>query len=94
MSRTLPYAFTEQGAAMLATVLRTNVAEEISIQIMDAFVSMKKYLSNNLLEQKYITEQVLKNTRDIQLLQESFHQFEERKVVNEIYFNGQIYDAY
>ena len=40
MSRTLPYAFTEQGVAMLATVLRTAVAEEVSIKIMDAFVTM------------------------------------------------------
>lgn len=37
-SKYLPYAFTEQGVAMLATVLRTSVAEEISIRIMDAFV--------------------------------------------------------
>lgn len=35
----LPYAFTEQGVAMLATVLRTPVAEEVSIIIMDAFVA-------------------------------------------------------
>lgn len=90
----LPYAFTEQGVAMLATVLRTEVAEKISIQIMDAFVAMKKYLSTNLLEQRNIYSQVLKNTEDIKLLQESFKKFEEKKVVNEIYFKGQIYDAY
>ena len=42
MSRTLPYVFTEQGIAMLAAILRTPVAEEISIQIMDAFVTMRK----------------------------------------------------
>ena len=55
----LPYVFTEQGVAMLATVLKTDVAEEISIKIMDAFVSMRKYISNNLIEQKYINELVL-----------------------------------
>lgn len=38
MSRTLPYAFTEQGVAMLASVLKTKVAEEASVKIMDAFV--------------------------------------------------------
>ena len=54
MSRTLPYAFIEQGVAMLATVLRTSVAEEVSIMIMDAFVAMRKYIGNNLIEQKYI----------------------------------------
>ena len=38
--RKMPYVFTEQGVAMLAAILRTPVAEEISIQIMDAFVAM------------------------------------------------------
>lgn len=93
-TRTLPYVFTEQGVAMLATILRTEVAVKVSIEIMDAFVHMKKYISNNLMEQKYINNQVMKNTEDIKLLQESFSKFEEKKIVNEIYFKGQIYDAY
>ncbi len=93
-SRTLPYVFTEQGVAMLATILKTSVAEEISIKIMDAFVAMRKYISTNLLEQKYINNQVMKNTENIKLLQESFSKFEEKRKVNEIYFNGQIFDAY
>ena len=46
-SKYLPYAFTEQGVAMLATIIKTRVAEEVSIKIMDAFVLMKKYISNN-----------------------------------------------
>ena len=41
--RKLPYVFTEQGVAMLATVLRTKVTAEVSVNIMRAFVSMKKY---------------------------------------------------
>ena len=94
MSRTLPYAFTEQGVAMLATVLRTKVAEEVSIRIMDAFVALKHYISDNLIEQKFVNKQVLKNTEDIKLLKESFRKFEEKRKVNDIYFNGQIYDAY
>ena len=49
-----PYVFTEQGVAMLATVLRTSVAEEVSIRIMDAFVAMRHLISNNLIEQKII----------------------------------------
>lgn len=36
----------------------------------------------------------MKNTEDIKLLQESFSKLEEKKKINEIYFNGQIYDAY
>ena len=93
-SKYLPYAFTEQGVAMLATVLRTKVAEEVSIRIMDAFVTMKHYISDNLIEQRFINKQVLKNTEDIKVLQQSFNKFEEKRKVNEIYFNGQIYDAY
>lgn len=50
----LPYAFTEQGVAMLATVLRTEVAEEMSVRIMDAFVLMRKFISGSLIEQRYI----------------------------------------
>ena len=93
--------FTEQGVAMLATILKSKVAIQVSIRIMDTFVAMRHYISNNLLEQKYINNLVLENKEDIKeiredvkLLQESFNKFEEKKKVNEIYFNGQIYDAY
>ncbi len=94
MSRSLPYVFTEEGVAMLSTVLRTKVAEEISIKIMDAFVAMRKYISSNLIEQKYINELVLEDHDKIKVLEDSFQRLEEKKKVNEIYFNGQIYDAY
>ena len=94
MSRTLPYVFTEQGVAMLATVLRTSVASQMSVSIMRAFVTMRKFISTNLIEQKYINNQVLKNTEDIKLLQELFQKFEEKRKDSEIYFNGQIFDAY
>ncbi|MCM1052900.1 MAG: ORF6N domain-containing protein [Ruminococcus sp.] len=86
--------FTEQGVAMLATILKSSAATKVSIAIMDAFVLMRHYVSYNLLEQKYINNQVMKNTEDIKLLQESFSKFEEKKQVSDIYFNGQIYDAY
>ncbi len=89
-----PYAFTEQGVAMLITILRTPLAEEISIEIMDAFVTMRKYIGSNLLEQKYINNQVFKNTENIKLLQESFDKFSDKSLKNEIYFDGQIYDTY
>ena len=61
MSRTLPYVFTEQGVAMFSSVLRTDTAAKVSIDIMRAFVAMRKYISNNLIEQKYINELVLKD---------------------------------
>lgn len=90
----MPYVFAEQGVAMLATVLRTDVASEISVAIMRAFVTMRKYISTNLLEQKYINNMVLEHDCQIKLLKGSFQKIEEKKKVNEIYFNGQIYDAY
>lgn len=92
--RKLPYVFTEQGVAMLATVLKTKVASQMSVSIMRAFVAMRKYISSDLIEQKFVNKQVLKNTEDIKLLKESFQKFEEKRKVNEIYFDGQIYDAY
>ena len=46
-----PYAFTEQGVAMLSTILKSKVAVETSIRIMDAFLKMRKYISANLIEQ-------------------------------------------
>ena len=92
--RKLPYVFTEQGVAMLATIIKTKVATEMSITIMRAFVAMRKYISSNLIEQKYINNMVLEHDSQIKLLQNTFNKLEEKKKVNEIYFNGQIYDAY
>ena len=94
MSRTMPYAFTEQGVAMLATILRTKVAEEVSIRIMDAFVEMRKYINNNLIEQTYINKLVIKDHERINLLEETFSKLEEKTKRNSIFFEGQIYDAY
>ena len=100
-SKYLPYAFTEQGVAMLSSVLKTEVAAQVSISIMRAFVAMRHYISDNLIEQKIINNIVLENQKDIKvikqdinLLQISFKQFEEKKVINEVYFDGQIFDAY
>ena len=89
-----PRVFTEQGVAMLATILKSPIATQVSIAIMDAFVLMKKYISTNLLEQKYINNQVMKNTEDIKLLQESFKEFDKKKELNDMFFEGQFYDAY
>ena len=92
MIRTLPYVFTEQGVAMIATILKTMIATEISIKIMRAFIAMRKYIGSNLIEQRYINHLVLEHEDKIKLLETSFEKLETKK--NEIYFNGQIYDAY
>ena len=90
----LPYVFTEQGVAMLSGIIKSEIAVNISIAIMNVFVLMRKYISNELIEQKYINNLVIKHDEDIKLLQESFDKFEEKRKSNEIYFNGQIYDSY
>ena len=90
----LPYVFTEQGVAMLSAILKTDVAEEISIKIMDAFVAMKKIINTSLIEQKYFNELTIKNTEDIKLLQESFNKLNMKESNNHIFYEGQIYDSY
>lgn len=89
-----PYVFTEQGVAMLSSVLHSEIAIKMSIQIINAFVIMRKYISNNLIEQRYINNLVLEHDSEIKLLKESLSKIEEKRKVNEIYFNGQIFDAY
>ena len=89
-----PYAFTEQGVAMLATILHTPVAAEVSVNIMRTFVKMRKIISSNLIEQKYINELVIKDNERINLLEESFLKLEEKEKINHIFYEGQIYDAY
>lgn len=69
MSRSLPYVFTEQGVAMLATILKSQTATQISIAIMDAFVKMHHYIKNNynILPYKFLLleEKVNDNTKRI-----------------------------
>ena len=89
-----PRVFTEQGVAMLATVLKTQIATQVTIKIMDAFVEMRKYIKNNLIEQTYINKLVIKDHERINLLEESFNKLEEKTKRNSIFFEGQIYDAY
>lgn len=94
MSRTLPYVFTEQGVAMLATVLRTSVAAQVSVSIMRAFVILRKYISNNLLEQKYINNLVMEHDSDIKLIKESLDRLNDDREYSGLFFNNQVYDAY
>ncbi len=94
MSRSYPRVFTEQGIAMLSTILKSKVAVETSIRIMDAFVKMRKYISANLIEQDNMKNMLIKHDNEIKLLQESFSKLEEKEKTNHIFYEGQIYDAY
>lgn len=90
----LPFVFTEEGVAQLASILHTEVAAQMSVAIMRAFVFLRHYVEDNLLDQKYYNNLTLKNNLEIKELQESFNSFKEDKEVNELYFDGKIYDAY
>ena len=87
--RKMPYAFTEQGVAMLATILKTPVADIVSMKIIDAFVYMKRYLS---FENK--NSIILNHEERILKLEESFDKLNEKEKINAIFYEGQIYDAY
>ena len=89
-----PRVFIEQGIVMLSTILKSKVAVETSIRIMDTFVKMRKIISSSLIEQKYINELVIKDNERINLLEESFSKLEEKEKANHIFYEGQIYDAY
>ena len=79
---------------MLATVLHTPVAAEVSVNIMRSFVKMRKYISVNLIEQDNMKNMLIKHDNEIKLLQESFSKLEEKEKINHIFYEGQIYDAY
>ena len=89
--RYIPRVFTEQGIYMLATVLKSKMATDVTIAIMDAFVIMKNYINTSLIEQKYINNLVLEHDNKINLLLDKLSTKEE---VNHIFYDGEIYDAY
>ena len=95
MSRANPRVFTEQGVYMLATILKSKKATEVSIRIMDAFVKMRHYIKYNeqLLPRKYLLleEKVDSNTKRID---ELFDKFNPKVITkNSIFYKNDIYDA-
>ena len=92
MVRTLPFAFTEQGVAMLATILHTKVATEVSIKIMDAFVSMRHYLNENKDIYKSlnsINNKLVEHDEKFDLI---FSSFNDKS--SYLFLNGEKYDSY
>jgi 2,3-bisphosphoglycerate-independent phosphoglycerate mutase len=90
-----PYAFTEQGVAMLSAVLRSETAIKVSIQIMGAFVEMRKILSNHsgLLQRMEGFER--KQIETDQKFEQVFKALESKDVIptQGVFFDGQIFDA-
>lgn len=94
--RSLPYAFTEQGVAMLTAVLKSDTAVAASIQIMDAFVKMRQMIRTN--RQLYIRVEQLESRQEQtdQKVEKVFQALEKARPKPEkgIFFEGEIFDAY
>ena len=93
--RYLPYVFTEQGIAMLSTVLKSKVATDVSINIMRTFVEMRKIFLSNQEIFKRLDRVELKQLEADRKLEEVFNYIDTNTEVKQnIFFDGQIYDAF
>lgn len=91
----LPYAFTEQGIAMLSGILKNDIAVKVSINIMDAFVEMRKFLMLNGKVFERLTNIEYKLLEHDKKFDEVFNRLQlEENIKQRIFFDGQIYDAY
>jgi hypothetical protein len=94
--RTLPYAFTEQGVSMLSAVLNSEHAIQVSIQIMQAFVNMRKFLLNNASVFQRLDNIELKQLKTDEKLQQIFKALDagQPRPDKGIFYDGQVFDAY
>ena len=91
----LPYVFTEQGIAMLSGLLKNDIAVQVSIHIMDAFVEMRKFLMLNGQVFERLTSMEYKLLEHDKKFDEVFNQLQlEENIKQRVFFDGQIYDAY
>jgi len=87
--RYLPYVLTEHGIIMLSGLLKSDIAIKMNIRIINAFIAMRRYISNDLIEYSKL---LINHENRISLLENTFDSFEDKN--NHIFFEGQIYDAY
>lgn len=93
----LPYVFTEQGIAMLSALLKSDIAVSVSINIMKAFVEMRKFIINNSnlfnlstrIEHKFI-----EYDKKFDIVFDELQNKKQEEFKQKIFFDGQIYDAY
>jgi len=93
--RYFPYVFTEQGIAMLSGLLKNEIAVQVSINIMNAFVEMRRFLNTNgqIFERLTNVEyKLLEHDKKFDKVFDQFHQ--EENIKQKIFFEGQIYEAY
>lgn len=95
----IPYAFTEQGIAMLSALLKSNVAVTVSINIMKAFIEMRRFILNNQMLFERISNIELKQIEYQKLTDDKFEKIFEyigkhKQQEQKVFFDGQIYDAF
>lgn len=96
----LPYVFTEQGVAMLSAVLKSEIAIKVSIQIMNAFVQMRKYVNSHYeLYQKVRQiekDQIIYGIKTDERFDQVFKAITATNIIpkQKIFFNGEVFDAH
>jgi hypothetical protein len=92
----LPYAFTEQGISMLSAILKSGIAIEVSIKIIESFVNMRKIISSNtLIFERFERIEKRLNIHD-ENFKKIFNAIEDKSIKPSqgIFYDGQIWDAY
>ncbi len=91
-----PYVFTEQGVAMLSAILRSDVAVKVSIQIIQAFVEMRKFITIHEAIFKRLDSIELKQLKTDDKFEKVFKALESGSTIPKqgIFFDGQVFDAY
>lgn len=94
--RYLPYVFTEQGIAMASAILRSDIAVKVSVEIMEAFVEMRRMLISNASLFHRLDKIEIKQLEADQKFEAIFKALESDKLHSEkgVFYNGQIFDAY
>jgi len=94
--RYAPYAFTEQGISMLSSILKSDVAIGVSIQIIRLFVQMRRTLSDNTLLVHRVVELESKQEKTQTVVEKILTEIDKKETLPKegIFYNGKIFDAY
>ncbi len=95
--RYLPYVYTEQGISMLAGVLKNEIAVQVSISIIRAFIEMRKFISNNgqvFQEINTVKSRLLEHDKKFDIVFNELQKNKQEEFTQKIFFDGQIYDSY
>ena len=85
----LPYALTEQGIMMLSGLLKSDVAVRVNIEIIDAFVKMRRYFADSINNSNIL----INHENRLLIIEDTLDSFKEKEL-NKIFFENELYDAY